>query len=191
MWLSVWWRCHHRWYLGLSKWQPVVSPMAAKLSDQQSLFGFFVCFQYWTRSINSSPLNKMAAISQMIFSDAFLWMNFFCILIKISLKFVLRSLIDNNPTLVNIVAWRRIGNKPLCEPMVTLFNNAFMHHQGRWAKMQLLLLLSSYITDETIKSPFTMCVHSGVWACTHTRTFICWSKAIRSVILYFPRHVVN
>ena len=35
------------------------------------------------------PLDKMAAISQTIFSDAFSWMKrTFCMLIKISLKFV-------------------------------------------------------------------------------------------------------
>ena len=36
----------------------------------------------------------------------------FCILIKIS-KFVTRGPIDNNPALVQIMAWRRIGDKPL------------------------------------------------------------------------------
>ena len=50
--------------------------------------------------INSSPLDKMAAFSQMIFSDALLWMTSFCNLIKISLKFVPKGPIDNNPTLV-------------------------------------------------------------------------------------------
>ena len=34
------------------------------------------------------PMNKMAVISQTMFSDAFLWMKFFFISIKISLKFV-------------------------------------------------------------------------------------------------------
>ena len=41
----------------------------------------------------------------------------FCILIKISLKFVPKGLIDNNPALVEIMAWRRIGDKPLSESM--------------------------------------------------------------------------
>ena len=43
----------------------------------------------------------------------------FCILIKISLKFVPKGLIDSNPALVEIMAWRQIGNKPLSEPMLT------------------------------------------------------------------------
>ena len=41
----------------------------------------------------------MATISQMIFSDAFLWMinEKFCISIKISLQFASKGPLDNNP----------------------------------------------------------------------------------------------
>ena len=46
------------------------------------------------------PWTKMAAISQTIFSYAFSWMKTFVFLIKISLKFVLKGPIDNNPALV-------------------------------------------------------------------------------------------
>ena len=41
-----------------------------------------------------------------------------CILIKISLKFVPRGPIDNNPALVQIMTWHRPGDKPLSEPMI-------------------------------------------------------------------------
>ena len=37
--------------------------------------------------------------------------------INISLKFVPRGPIHNNPTLVQVMAWRRPGDKPLSEPM--------------------------------------------------------------------------
>ena len=50
------------------------------------------------------------------------------ILIQISLKLVPRSPIDNKPALVQVMAWRRIGNKPLPEPMMTQFTNAYMRH---------------------------------------------------------------
>ena len=49
------------------------------------------------------PLDKIDAILQTIFSDAFSWMKsfiFWLIKIKISLKFVPKGPIDNNPTLV-------------------------------------------------------------------------------------------
>ena len=56
----------------------------------------------------------MGAISQTIFSDAFSWIKK-CILIKISLKFVPKGAIDNDPALMQIMAWHRIGDKPLSE----------------------------------------------------------------------------
>ena len=41
-----------------------------------------------------------------------------CILNKIPLKFVRKGPIDKNPALVQIMAWHRLGDKPLSEPMV-------------------------------------------------------------------------
>ena len=38
--------------------------------------------------------------------------------IRISLKFVPKCLINNNPALVQIKAWRRPGDKPLSEPLM-------------------------------------------------------------------------
>ena len=50
----------------------------------------------------------------------------FCILIEISPKFVPNGPIDNNPALVWIMVWRQIGDKPLSEPMLTQFTDAYM-----------------------------------------------------------------
>ena len=44
--------------------------------------------------------------------------------IKFSLKFVLKVPIDNKPALVQIMASRLTGDKPLSEPMVAYFTNA-------------------------------------------------------------------
>ena len=52
----------------------------------------------------------------------------FCSLIKISLKFVPKGPINNNQALVQIMAWRWIGGKPLSEPMLTQFTDAYMRH---------------------------------------------------------------
>ena len=54
----------------------------------------------------------------------------FCILIEISLKFVPKGPIDNNPPLVKIMAWRWIGIKPLSELMLNRFTDAYMWHLG-------------------------------------------------------------
>ena len=59
----------------------------------------------------------MAAISQMTFSSAFFNENVW-IPIKISLKFVPKGPINNIPSLVQIMVWRRPGAKPLSEPMM-------------------------------------------------------------------------
>ena len=53
-----------------------------------------------------------------------------CIFIKKSLKFVPKVPIDNNPVLVYIMAWHLIGDRPLSEPMLTRFTDAFMQHLG-------------------------------------------------------------
>ena len=75
-----------------------------------------------------SPLDKMAAI---LADD-----NFKCIflnendriLIPISLKFVPRCPIDNKPALIQVMAWRRTGDKPLPELMLTQCTKAYMGH---------------------------------------------------------------
>ena len=48
--------------------------------------------------------------------------------IQISLKFVPRSPIDNKPALVQVMAWRRIGDKPLHVPMLTQLTGGYMRH---------------------------------------------------------------
>ena len=70
-------------------------------------------------SLTHLPQDKMAAI---LADD-----NFKCILlnenvwiaIRISLKFVPKGPIDNKPALVQVMARRRTGNKPLPELMLT------------------------------------------------------------------------
>ena len=46
--------------------------------------------------------------------------------IKISMKFVPKGPINNIPALVQIMAWRRTGDKPLSEQMMTQLNDAYM-----------------------------------------------------------------
>ena len=48
--------------------------------------------------------------------------------IKISLKFVHRSPIDNKPALVQVMGWCRIGDKPLPELVLTQSTDAYMRH---------------------------------------------------------------
>ena len=48
--------------------------------------------------------------------------------IQISLKYIPRSSIDNKAALVQVMAWRRTGDKPLPEPMMTQFTDTYMRH---------------------------------------------------------------
>ena len=59
----------------------------------------------------------MDAISQTTFSNALSWKKMFEIRKKNSVKFVPNGPINSIPTLVQIMAWRRPGDKPLSEPM--------------------------------------------------------------------------
>ena len=52
----------------------------------------------------------------------------FCISIPISLKFVPKGPIDSKSALVQVMAWRWTGIKPLPEPMLTQFTDAYMLH---------------------------------------------------------------
>ena len=75
-----------------------------------------------------SPLDKMAAIvADDIFKCFFLNEND-RIPIQISLKYVPMSPIDNRPALVQVMARRQAGDKPLPEPMLAQFPHAFMQH---------------------------------------------------------------
>ena len=76
------------------------------------------------KSINTSrPPQNGRHFPDAIFKCIFLFENVW-IWIKISLKYVPKVRINNIPSLVLVMAWRRIGDKPLSEPMmVTLLTH--------------------------------------------------------------------
>ena len=57
--------------------------------------------------------------------------------IKISLKFVPKGPINNNPALVQIMAWRRPGDKPLSEPMMVRSLTHICVTRPQWVKPPL------------------------------------------------------
>ena len=52
--------------------------------------------------------------------------------IKISLKFVPKGRINNIPALVQIMAWRRLGDKPLSEPMMVSLPTHICATRPQW-----------------------------------------------------------
>ena len=78
------------------------------------------CMQH---HVNSSPPGQNGRHFDAIFKGIFLNEND-SVPIQISPKFVPKSPIDNKPALVQVMAWRRTGDKPLPEPMMTQFTDA-------------------------------------------------------------------
>ena len=66
-------------------------------------------------------------IFKCIFVNENIW-----ILIKISLKFVPKGQINNIPALVQIMAWRRPGDKPLSEPMMVNLLTHICFNRPQW-----------------------------------------------------------
>ena len=82
----------------------------------------------WWRHLTHLPVDNMAAIlAYDIFNGIFLNKNEI-IPIQISLKYVSRSQISNKPGLVQVMAWRRTGDKPLPILMMTQSIEAYMQH---------------------------------------------------------------
>ena len=68
-------------------------------------------------------------IFQCIFLNENAWIS-----LKISLKFVPKGPINNNPAFVQIMAWRRSGDKPLSEPMMVSLMTHICVTRPQWVK---------------------------------------------------------
>ena len=62
-------------------------------------------------------------ILKYIFFNESMWIS-----IKILLKFVPGGSIKHIPALLYMLAWRRTGGKPLSEPVMVYFDDAYMGH---------------------------------------------------------------
>ena len=78
------------------------------------------------RWINSSPPGQNGHHFADYIFTCIIMNGKFCILIKISLKFVPKGPIHNNLALVFTMAWWWIRDKSLSEPMLTRFTDAYI-----------------------------------------------------------------
>ena len=118
---------HCSWFLSLLYWYPLNS----------------LRLLYWyppphsgqvtaLHLINSSPPGQNGCqFADNSFKRIFTNEKFF-ISIRIWLKFVPKGPIDNKPALVQVMAWRLTGDKPLPEPMLTQFTDAYMWGERSW-----------------------------------------------------------
>ena len=96
----------------------VNNPCIKSIASDASNDRYFQCKNGWLQAINTlRPRQNGRRFADNTFKRIFLNENVI-ILIKISLKFVPKDPIDNIPALVQIMAWRQSGDKPLSEPMM-------------------------------------------------------------------------
>ena len=106
----------------------------------------------------------MAAISQTTFSNIFPWLKVFVFWFDFPFKFVLKGPIDNKLALVQVMAGRRIGDKPLPEPMLIQITDAHMRHYigGDELALNIMAKVDLYQTATKQKKARTEC--TILWA---------------------------
>ena len=104
------------------------SSILPSICRQESCQLYIFCWaSVFTEVINSSPPGQNGRH----FADNILrciFLNENNIPIGISLKLVPRGPINNKSALIQVMAWRRTGDKPLPEPVMTQFTDVYMHH---------------------------------------------------------------
>ena len=88
----------------------------------------FICFEALSQNGRHFPDD----ISRWIFLNENVWIS-----IKISLKFFPRGPIKGIPSLVQIMAWHRPGDKPLSEPMVVSLLTHICVTGPQWVKNKI------------------------------------------------------
>ena len=102
--------------------EDIVNNVVSNLSSDD-----LTLFIYWGR--DKMATNFLTTFSKCIFLNEEVW-----IWIKIWLKIVPKGAINNIPALVQIMAWRQPGNKPLSEPMVVSLLTHIYVTQPQWVK---------------------------------------------------------
>ena len=103
--------------------------------EEEQVNLFFLEFMYITLGLRQNGHHFADDILKCIFLSENVW-----IFIKISLKFVPKGPINDIPVLVQIMAWRWPGNKPLYESMMVRLQT-YMRHCNTCETIHLLLCL--------------------------------------------------
>ena len=108
----------------------------------------YIVFEHmsmYTHAISVRPKQDGRHFPDDIFKSIFLNENVW-ISIKISLKFVPRGPLNNIPALVQIMAWRRPGDKPLSKPMVVRLPTHICVTRPEWVKIQNTTVFIFHVT---------------------------------------------
>ena len=121
-----------------------------RISGQQPLsyiWSQFFCFN----QVNTlRPRQDERHFADDIFTCIFFNENC-CILIKFSLKYAHKGPINNNPALVQIMAWRRSGDKPLSEPMMISLLTHICVTRPQWVKHAWISIMDIFYVCMVIK----------------------------------------
>ena len=107
------------------------------------------CYSYCSNALLTPINSSLPGQYGHRFADDLFRGNFvnerLCNLILISLKFVPMRTIDNKAALVQVMAWRWIGYKPLPEPMLTQFTDVLINRRPITVRAALVGLLLTFI----------------------------------------------
>ena len=144
---------------------------------------------YWGR-------DKMNAICQTTFSNAFFRNENVSISIKILLEFILKCPINNIPALVQILAWRRLGDKPLSEPIMIILLTHIYVTGPQWVKVKLNYVANytSIQDHSTILNAVQLVaqithIHNDTYYFTFSRTL--WFLVMNEWYMNLPNQFLN
>ena len=125
---------------------------------RKAIHNTYMLIDHWRRWFNTlRPGQNGRHFPDDIFKSIFLNENV-RISISISLKFVLKGPISNIPALIQIMAWRRPGDKPLSEPMMVSLLTHICVTRPQWVK--ILWNQSRYIFCR-----FFILIAKFIWKC--------------------------
>ena len=148
-----------------------------KISFTSQSWLIFVRAFRWARyslvRVSYRGRDKIAAISQTTFSNAFSWMKICEFHFRFHWKFFPNLQINNIPALVQIMAWRRPGDEPLSEPMMLSLVTYICVTRPQW--VNIVMQYSWYywkFRDELIHTSHKYC-HQAWLYCRYLQTNYC------------------
>ena len=142
-----------QWYTSLQQalqWQGYISNQFSNRNVLQWLcvsellmiglpmLNYMMCGMLQTCIVMTTPRlthwgrDKMVAISHTILSNAFSGIEIIKFWLKISLKFVFKGANNNIPALIQIMAWRQTGDKPLSKLMMVRLQTNRCVNRPQW-----------------------------------------------------------
>ena len=117
----------------MNPWWMIILPQQNKAQHNICIFGGIYSLLQINVQVTLRPGQNGRHFADDTFKSIFVYENV-RILIEFSLKFVPNGPINNIPALVQIMAWRRPGDKPLCEPMLITLLTHICVIRPQWVK---------------------------------------------------------